>query len=271
MKDFVKYILFLFISILNKKHRFIILSPNLTNLKFYKTIIFDKRNKTFFTYYIRNKYDYITVIEIYFYQSYTIKNFKFYNKAFIELIKKKLLIIDCGSNIGCSTNFFLNDYENSKIISIEPDMNNFEMLVKNVKNNERVKLINTAISNEVINFEVQGDPTNLEDSRGKNIVDVLDNNLPKSIKINDILSQKENKDYFPYLIKIDIEGYENNLFESNTEWVDQFKIIIIELHDWMLPGKSSSKNFFKVIAESMKKHNRDMVIKGENLISIKYK
>ena len=271
MKNFVKYILFLLISIFNKKHRFIILSPNLTNLKFYKTIIFDKKNKTFLFYYVRDKYDYITVVEIYFNQSYVIRDFKFFNKVFRKLIKKKLLIIDCGSNIGCSTNFFLNDYENSKIISIEPDTNNFKMLVKNVKNNERVELINTAISNEVINFEVQDDSTNLEDSRGKNIVEVLDNNLPKSIKINDILSQKKNRDYFPYLIKIDIEGYENNLFERNTEWVDQFKIIIIELHDWMLPGKSSSKNFFKVIAESMKKHNRDMVIKGENLISIKYK
>ena len=271
MKSFLKFILFLILSIFDKRHNYIVFTPDLTLFNFFKVLIFDKTKKVFFSYQIRNKYDYITINEIYFYQSYTIKNFKFYNKAFSELIKKRLLIIDCGSNIGCSTNFFLNDYENSKIISIEPDMNNFKMLVKNVKNKKRVELINTAISNEVINFEVQDDPSNLEDSRGKNTAEVLDNSMPKSIKINDILSQKENKDYFPYLIKIDIEGYENHLFESNTEWVDQFKIIIIELHDWMLPGKSSSKNFFKVIAELMKKHNRDMIIKGENLISIKYK
>ena len=270
MKNFFKYVFFLLISIFNKKHRFVIVNPNLTIFKFNKTIVFDKKEKNFFVYNIRNEYDYITVVEIYFYQSYEIKSLKFFEKNFNDLSKKELLIIDCGSNIGCSTNFFLKNYKNSKVISVEPDKENFKMLVKNIKSEKRVELINSAISNEVISFEVKDDLENSQDFRGKNIVETLQNDFPKCLRINDIISEKKNTKYYPFIIKIDIEGHESNLFKSNTEWVDQFKIIIIELHDWMLPGQSNSKNFFKIISASMDKYNRDMIIKGENLISIKH-
>ena len=37
------------------------------------------------------------------------------------------------------------------------------------------------------------------------------------------------------------------VFESNTDWVKNFKIIIIELHDWMLPNKNISLTFFRAI------------------------
>ena len=55
----------------------------------------------------------------------------------------------------------------------------------------------------------------------------------KAVTINQILSNKENRNFYPYLIKIDIEGHESQLFENNIEWIDQFKVIIIETHDWM--------------------------------------
>jgi hypothetical protein len=39
----------------------------------------------------------------------------------------------------------------------------------------------------------------------------------------------------------------------------------------MIPGKSVSKGYLNSIVNSMKKNNRDTIIKGENLISIKVK
>ena len=71
-------------------------------------------------------------------------------------------------------------------------------------------------------------------------------------------------------MKIDIEGHEKELFENNTEWFDKFKIVIIEIHDWMMPGKSISKNYLNTLVDSMAKNNRDIIIRGENLISIKH-
>ena len=74
----------------------------------------------------------------------------------------------------------------------------------------------------------------------------------------------DNKDLLPFIVKIDIEGFEKDLFSANTEWVERFKLLIIETHDWMFPTQANSNNFLKVIS----KHNRDFVHKGENIFSI---
>ena len=60
MKNFLKFILFLILSIFDKKHNYIIFTPNLTFFKLFKVLIYDKTKKVFFSYRIRNKYDYIT-------------------------------------------------------------------------------------------------------------------------------------------------------------------------------------------------------------------
>jgi FkbM family methyltransferase len=52
----------------------------------------------------------------------------------------------------------------------------------------------------------------------------------------------------PFIIKIDIEGFEADLFADNLEWIDRFPVIFIELHDWMLPKRRNSANFLKAIA-----------------------
>lgn len=264
MKILFKFIFFLIISF-SKKKRFIILNPNLTIFKFYKVLVYDKKNKSFFTYVIRDRYDYITLEEIFFYECYKIENIEKYDES---IYNQKLLIIDCGSNIGCSTNYFLNTYKNSKVISIEPDIDNFNYLKKNVKNKNAI-LINNAISNNKTSFEIRDFKENIEDSRGKNIIKVSENNKLKTLTINDLLNEKSNDSYTPFLVKIDIEGHEKELFKDNTEWFDKFKIVIIEIHDWMLPRKSISKNYFNTLINSMKKNDRDIIIRGENLISIK--
>jgi FkbM family methyltransferase len=68
----------------------------------------------------------------------------------------------------------------------------------------------------------------------------------------------------PFIAKIDIEGFEQNLFSDNTDWVEQFAVVIIELHDWLLPGKANSRNFLQVISRI----DRDFLFHGENVFSI---
>ena len=68
----------------------------------------------------------------------------------------------------------------------------------------------------------------------------------------------------PFIVKIDIEGFESDLFSSNTEWIRRFPLILIELHDWLLPGQACSQNFLKAISAE----NRDFVHQGETIFSI---
>ena len=69
----------------------------------------------------------------------------------------------------------------------------------------------------------------------------------------------------PFIVKIDIEGFEDELFSKNTEWMKVFYLITLEIHDWMLPRKSVSKNLFR----EHSKESRDCYLKGDMVFSIK--
>ena len=67
------------------------------------------------------------------------------------------------------------------------------------------------------------------------------------------------------LIKIDIEGAEKELFEhpSHRDWLGRFRILVVELHDWLKPGCSMA--FFRAIASL---EEVEMSLSGENLIIV---
>src|ERR1700730_16557007 len=46
-----------------------------------------------------------------------------------EMPKRPRLIIDGGAHIGCATSFFANKYPDAVIISVEPDAENFDLLL----------------------------------------------------------------------------------------------------------------------------------------------
>ena len=254
---------------LNKKYHYIIFVPRLLSLIIKKVLIFDKSNNVFFYQYIRNYNDILTVYEIFSEEHYNLKKLeiskdllKFFDK---NSYNKKPLIVDCGSNIGSSCLYFSKQFKNSSIIALEPDKDNFEFCKKNIKGNN-FYLLNNAISNieQTVGFK-----SNHVDSRASKISNDNKNKI-KCLTVNNILTEFNSINYFPYLIKIDIEGYEKNLFIDNYEWLDKFKIIIIELHDWMLPTEGNSINFVKALSDIMvKKKKRDLILSGENLISIR--
>ena len=70
----------------------------------------------------------------------------------------------------------------------------------------------------------------------------------------------------PFICKVDIEGGEEFLFSKNTEWVARFPVIIVELHDWMLPWQRNSRNFLKRIANL----DFDIIWRGENMFCFNY-
>ena len=67
-----------------------------------------------------------------------------------------------------------------------------------------------------------------------------------------------------FIAKINIEGFERELFSRDTEWIKSFPIIIVGLHDYMLPGQGSSNNFLRRISVE----NRDFIPLGENIVLI---
>ncbi len=194
-----------------------------------------------------------------FHQIFTFKEYEM-NLGFVPKI-----IIDAGANIGLAAVYFTEKYPFAKIIAIEPESSNFEMLKKNSENYKNVLLHKRALCNQsnlVLNvidkgYGNWGFITEIEGSlNSKNVVDTV-----KTITIDEIV--KENNLEFIDLLKIDIEGGEKELFESNFEnWLPKTRCIAIELHDGMKMG--SSKSFFTAIS----KYNFSYHKKGENLLFI---
>ena len=170
------------------------------------------------------------------------------------------LIIDAGANIGASVVWFMISYPKSHILAIEPDPDNVRLLRNNVIGMD-VDIRQAALGSEDDLVSLI-DPGNGE--WGYQTATNPDGICPR-LSITRLVNEKMQLNYVPFLIKIDIEGGEENLFQTNTSWVDLFPLLIIELHDWLLPGKNTSLNFIRRIGHS----KRDFVYNSENIFSFK--
>jgi FkbM family methyltransferase len=215
---------------------------------------------------IETYYDWATVIEIFGRREYD--TFRFAIHANISDYLKNLsetgtaLVLDLGANIGVASRYFANIFPDARIVAVEPSSRNLELLKLNTSKAPRVKVVHGAVgasSGKVSLFD-SGSGNNAfrtfgDDSQVTETVDCY--------SVRDLLNA--NPESVPFLAKIDIEGAEKNLFASNTDWVDKFKVIVIETHDWMLPGQAVSSNLLAALGG----RNRDLVFQGENLFSIR--
>jgi len=257
------HIIKVFIKFLRKKTFIPISLPFFSNQIFY-----NRYNKKFVKFKIRDHIDYRVVNQIFNDEDYSLQKFRRYKeikKYYDNLVKKNLkpLILDCGGHIGLATKYFSIIYPHSKIILIEPEIENFNQSKNNNLNNSNVEFLNAAIGSEnakckIFNPKIGnwGYRVNKNNKGDRNI-----------FSVNHILKKFKKKNEIPFIIKIDIEGFENELFCKNIKWIDIFPIIIIELHDWMLPATSNSRNFLNAIS----KKDRDFLYSGENIFSIKNK
>ncbi|HUC79698.1 MAG TPA: FkbM family methyltransferase [Flavisolibacter sp.] len=160
------------------------------------------------------------------------------NEYDIDFRSDPKVIIDCGANIGMTSVYFANKFPNAKIIAIEPERANFEMLLKNTGKYENVECLNCGIWNKSTNLEVI--------DRGEGawafIVKEVDQETASSIKAVSVdkvmqMFNIENID----VLKIDIEGSEKEVFEEGSEkWLPNVKTMVLELHDRVKNGCTSA-------------------------------
>jgi FkbM family methyltransferase len=256
--------------------RFLLISPPFFKRQFW----YDRNKKIFFSTYNRDRTDWYTSWQVFLedqYSTYFLNNsvcesnskHKEINIHYQEILRNGCtpLIIDCGSNSGASSIYFGLTFPQSKIIALEIDKDNYLHSLENIKlSNIKVEsnhkgissidgfgdFIDPGLGNNAYRIEVKDDP--------KNSVELL--------SINTILQGLgPEKNIIPFIVKIDIEGGEDDLFSKNIEWIKEFPLMIVELHDWLMPKKKTSINFLKAISN----HDRDFVYRGENIFSISNK
>lgn len=166
-------------------------------------------------------------------------------------------IVDLGANIGLSALYFKQQYPNARVIAVEPEKKNFDLLVKNVSGLSDVYCLNNAIWNQATNLGIYdiglgeyGFVVNEQnDSKVGNV---------KALTMDEIIEKFQIKTID--VLKIDIEGSEKELFSGDCEtWLPKVRSIVIEIHDWFRPGCAAA--FFRAIS----KYDYTMAFKGENI------
>ncbi|WP_342733646.1 FkbM family methyltransferase [Bradyrhizobium sp. B117] len=167
------------------------------------------------------------------------------------------VIVDAGANIGAATVFFSSQFPNAHVVAVEPEPGNFAVLLKNVEKNKNITALRAAIGSTEGFVSVKNDGLGwaARTERAASGVPVVTmrgafGSVPNGI---------------PFIAKIDIEGFEADLFANNVEWLDDTYVVYIEPHDWMLPGQRTSRTFQREMA----KRDFEILIRGENLTYVK--
>lgn len=153
------------------------------------------------------------------------------------------VIVDCGANIGLSSIFFKNKFPDATIVSVEPESTNFQILQKNTERYSNIHCLNCGIWNRSTLLKVKN---NDRGNWGFTVeeAEAGDTNTIQAISIAEIMERYQ-LDHID-ILKIDIEGSEQKLFESNVEkWLPFVKVIVIEFHDATV--KNCAKTFYKAL------------------------
>jgi FkbM family methyltransferase len=194
-----------------------------------------------------NPFDYATFEEVLLREEYD-----------IDLDFTPATIIDAGANIGLTAIYLANRFPAATIVSIEPDKDNFALLKANTQAYKNIALMNCGLWSHEAYLQV------IDEGKGNNAFTVKEiesdnGEAIKAIAINSIMQVYSWKTVD--VLKIDIEGAEKIVFEKNYEnWLPKIKVLIIELHDRMVPGSSHA------VFKALNNYNFSFDIKGENIV-----
>ena len=169
---------------------------------------------------------------------------------------RKPIIVDAGANIGAATIWFNTIYPKARIVAVEPDAENAEILRRNTDGRANVTVVEAAIGSSP-GFVTLSNPELAGASPARAGPRDADHDHARGIcRVRRRCS---------FLVKIDIEGFESDLFASNLEWLSETFAITIEPHDWLFPGQRTSGTLQRAMAQ----HPFEMFIRGENLFYVR--
>jgi FkbM family methyltransferase len=247
-------------SVISKGH--VLLSPPF----FRRQLIFSLDSFDFTFLRINSYYDWATIHEIFVRREYDSRKFSVHGQIiayYEELTKETIpLILDLGANIGVAAAYISRQFPEARIVAVEPASRNIALLKENTSKVSAIRVLHAAVGAE------SGAMSLFDPGVGNNAFRAFGSDSEyletvPGITINEIVS--DNPDCVPFLVKIDVEGFEKELFSRNTSWVDFFKVIVVETHDWMLPGQAVSSNLLAALGGK----KRDLIFQGENLFSVR--
>lgn len=182
-----------------------------------------------------------------------------YKIDFSNKVKKIEYIIDAGANIGLFTLIYSVKYPNAKIIAIEPESENYELLLRNTEDIENVVCLKGGVWNKDTTINILETYDKKEWGFIVQECTIPNGNEIKGISIATIIKRFK----IPHIdiLKMDIEGSEYEVFSENyKEWLQVTQSLIIEMHEWIKPGCE------KIISDVMELEGFEFEKNGENRV-----
>jgi len=167
------------------------------------------------------------------------------------------VIIDAGANIGAATIWLKRQFPKASIVAVEPDPGNAAMTRGNVANLTDVIVLEAAIGGE------PGFVTMVPTAHAWAVKTRRADAGCEIITIDQAVAMVPSGKLL--MAKIDIEGFESDLFDGDLRWMEDVSGVFIEPHDWMLPGKGSSRSFQAAFGE----RDFEIFLRGENLLYVR--
>lgn len=172
------------------------------------------------------------------------------------------LVLDLGANIGLSALFFTHLFPGARVLAVEPDPGNAARLRAHAAGQAGVLPLEAAVAGRDGRVRI-ANPEGPTAGRRTSPAGAGEPGTIEALSIGSLLARaRAAGPCRPWLVKIDIEGAEQGLFAENLDWLDQFPLVLIEPHDWTLPG--SSRNFRRALLE----RDRDLLVVGESLLAL---
>jgi FkbM family methyltransferase len=171
------------------------------------------------------------------------------------------VVIDLGAHIGLTSVFLAKRYGSPSIIAVEPDPSNAQLARANVaSNNVRAEVIEAAVGPKdgAVRFQVSRDS-----NRGH--IGARGLEVPM-VSMDSLLEMTP--DGRADLVKMDIEGGEEDLLSGDIAWLSRVRSMIIEFHPGLidygrLVGVLQDSGFRYVPAGSAWRGSMDAFIRDE--------
>ena len=156
------------------------------------------------------------------------------------------LVLDLGANVGFSSAYFLNCFENSRVVAVEPDDRNVALCRINLEPyRDRVLLLHGAAWNECKQLRLSKGSFGDRREWATQVLDVTDGTERGDVQAWDVnhliaIAGSTTVD----LLKIDIERAELAVFgDTARTWLPRVRNISIELH-----GPDCKELFFRALS-----------------------
>lgn len=176
------------------------------------------------------------------------------------------VIVDGGGNIGLAILSFARDFPFAHVVSVEPDADNFRVLSRNALSLPAgsVTTVQGAVASRAGHSRV------IAHERGSAglMTEYCEAAAPGAVpayRVQDLVAMVPGGR--PWIVKLDIEGAQDELFSDNLDWIGETDLIILEPDDWAFPWSGSTVNFLRALSA----HRFDYLLHGELILCFRHR